>query len=110
MSSQPSGRGHRCTPTEKVHRRQLTRDTIMLQKAKPLSIESHLGMVGQNTGPFPVHPQGVLLMRTRVLSLAAALLLLNPPSTWPADLTKVERTIAKEPAYQTKSPRYCLLV
>jgi hypothetical protein len=26
-----------------------------------------------------------------------------------ADLSKVERTIAKEPAYQTKSPKYCLL-
>jgi hypothetical protein len=27
-----------------------------------------------------------------------------------ADLSKIERRIAKEPAYQTKSPRYCLLV
>src|SRR5215831_8034706 len=27
-----------------------------------------------------------------------------------ADLTKVERAIAKEPAYQSKSPKYCLLV
>jgi hypothetical protein len=27
-----------------------------------------------------------------------------------ADLTKVDRTIAKEPAYKSKSPRYCLLV
>jgi len=26
------------------------------------------------------------------------------------DLNKIERTIAKEPVYQTKSPRYCLLV
>src|SRR5262245_32217921 len=37
-----------------------------------------------------------------VFSLAA-----NAPA---ADLTKIERRIAKEPAYQTKSPRYCLLV
>ena len=27
-----------------------------------------------------------------------------------ADLTKVDRSIKKEPAYQTKSPKYCLLV
>ena len=27
-----------------------------------------------------------------------------------ADLTKIDRTIAKEPAYQTKTPKYCLLV
>jgi len=27
-----------------------------------------------------------------------------------ADLTKVERSIRKEPAYQSKTPRYCLLV
>src|SRR5262249_17112368 len=26
------------------------------------------------------------------------------------DLAKVPRTIAKEPAYETKNPRYCLLV
>ena len=26
------------------------------------------------------------------------------------DLAKIDRTIRKEPAYQTKSPRYCLLV
>src|SRR5262245_57242868 len=26
------------------------------------------------------------------------------------DLTKIDRTIAKEPAYQTKTPKYCLLV
>jgi hypothetical protein len=27
-----------------------------------------------------------------------------------ADLSKIERTIVKEPAYETKKPRYCLLV
>src|SRR5213593_3143164 len=27
-----------------------------------------------------------------------------------ADLTKIDRTIAKEPVYRTKAPRYCLLV
>jgi hypothetical protein len=27
-----------------------------------------------------------------------------------ADLSKIDRTIVKEPAYQTKNPRYCLLV
>jgi hypothetical protein len=30
-------------------------------------------------------------------------------TTWGADLTKMDRTIAKEPAYQSK-PKYCLLV
>ncbi len=27
-----------------------------------------------------------------------------------ADLTKIERTLAKEPAYQSKTPKYCLMV
>ena len=27
-----------------------------------------------------------------------------------ADLSKIDRTIPKEPAYATKAPRYCLLV
>src|SRR5262245_20330579 len=36
-------------------------------------------------------------------------------AVWPfpasaADLSKVDRTIAKEPAYHTKTPKYCLLV
>jgi hypothetical protein len=29
---------------------------------------------------------------------------------WAVDLTRIERTIANEPAYETKSPKYCLLV
>ena len=29
---------------------------------------------------------------------------------WAVDMTKIGRTIAKEPAYQTKTPKYCLLV
>jgi len=45
----------------------------------------------------------------RIPSLALVVLL------WPAaaiavDLTKIERSIAKEPAYDSKSPRYCLMV
>jgi RNA polymerase sigma factor (sigma-70 family) len=31
------------------------------------------------------------------------------PGSWP-DLTKVDRTIATEPAYKTKNPKYCLLL
>src|SRR2546423_744441 len=31
-------------------------------------------------------------------------------TTFAADLSKVERTIAREPAYRSKAPRYCLLV
>src|SRR5262249_8158195 len=30
--------------------------------------------------------------------------------TGPVDLGKIDRTIGKEPAYRTKSPRYCLLL
>src|SRR5262245_11614796 len=41
--------------------------------------------------------------------LAPAVLLLAPLAQ-AADLAKIERKIAKEPAYQTKSPKYCLLV
>jgi hypothetical protein len=49
-------------------------------------------------------------MRTCLLTLVALL--------WPAtfghatqvDLCKIDRTIRKEPVYQTKSPKYCLLV
>src|SRR6516165_162719 len=48
-------------------------------------------------------------MRTHAL-LAAVLLLLFAPVAQATDLAKIERKIAKEPAYQTKSPRYCLLV
>jgi hypothetical protein len=41
--------------------------------------------------------------------LAGAVLLLAPPAQ-AQDLAKIERKIAKEPAYQTKTPKYCLLV
>jgi hypothetical protein len=41
---------------------------------------------------------------------ALAWLALWPAVGAAADLAKIERTIAKEPAYQTKSPRYALLV
>src|SRR5262245_39634776 len=44
----------------------------------------------------------------RVLSALAFLALSLAPAS-AADLTKVDRTIAKEPAYKSK-PRYCLLV
>jgi hypothetical protein len=46
-------------------------------------------------------------MRTH--TLLVALLLLAPVAS-AADLAKIERKIAKEPAYQTKTPKYCLLV
>jgi hypothetical protein len=49
-------------------------------------------------------------MSMRILSLAAAAVLLVPALSPAADLTKIERKIAKEPAYQTKNPKYCLLV
>ena len=47
-------------------------------------------------------------MKTHTV-LAAAVLLLAPLAQ-AADLAKVERKIAREPAYQTKAPKYCLLV
>jgi hypothetical protein len=49
-------------------------------------------------------------MRTASFSLAAAALLCTTLNARPGDLSQVQRTIAREPAYQTKSPRYCLLV
>jgi hypothetical protein len=42
--------------------------------------------------------------------LLCAVVLLGPPFARAADLDKLDRSIAKEPAYQTKSQRYCLLV
>jgi hypothetical protein len=48
-------------------------------------------------------------MTSRTVAVAA--LWLAAATTSPAaDLTKVDRAIRKEPAYQTKDPRYCLLV
>jgi hypothetical protein len=44
------------------------------------------------------------------LYLAAALLVVLPLPAWAVDLTKIERTIAEEPEYQEKTPKYCLLV
>ncbi len=47
----------------------------------------------------------------RMLSFLSALLLAvgAAGTAWATDLTKIDRTIAKEPAYQGK-PKYCLLV
>jgi hypothetical protein len=44
----------------------------------------------------------------RILLIAVGLLLASPASA--ADLAMVDRALAKEPAYQTKTPTYCLLV
>jgi hypothetical protein len=48
-------------------------------------------------------------MRIRTLLVVAAALLLAPLAQ-AGGLANIERKIAREPAYQTKSPRYCLLV
>ena len=47
----------------------------------------------------------------RILSLISTLLVVGNTAVtaWGADLTKIDRTIAKEPAYTSK-PKYCLLV
>jgi hypothetical protein len=41
--------------------------------------------------------------------LAAAVVVLTGHLAWSADLAKVERRILKEPAYESKKPKYCLL-
>ncbi len=46
----------------------------------------------------------------RLFVLIPTLLILCPTPTLGIDLTKIERTIRKEPTYQSKSPKYCLLV
>jgi hypothetical protein len=46
----------------------------------------------------------------RTFGLALTAMLLAAPAAAASDLGKIDRTIAKEPAYQTKEPRYCLLV
>jgi hypothetical protein len=43
-------------------------------------------------------------------SLTLLACLIGYASAEAADLTKIERSIAKEPQYQTKTPEYCLLV
>src|SRR5262245_18688844 len=40
----------------------------------------------------------------------AAVLLVGGSGSWAADLTKIDRTIRHQPVYQSKSPRYGLLV
>jgi hypothetical protein len=47
----------------------------------------------------------------RMLTLVSTLLVVGHTAVtaWGADLTKIDRTIAKEPAYKSK-PKYCLLV
>jgi hypothetical protein len=47
-------------------------------------------------------------MRTAIPLLALAAFV--APYARAADLTKIERSLRKEPAYQTKTPKYCLLV
>jgi hypothetical protein len=47
-------------------------------------------------------------MKSHTLLSAAVLLL--APLAQAADLAKIERRIAREPAYRTKTPKYCLLV
>src|SRR5438876_4940788 len=50
-----------------------------------------------------------LRMRSYLCLLALAVLAANYSGAAAADLDKIERRIAREPAYKTK-PRYCLLV
>ena len=49
-------------------------------------------------------------MRTYLSTLMALLWAASPGHTGPVDLSKIDRTIGKEPAYRTQSPKYCLLL
>src|SRR5262249_49765639 len=53
--------------------------------------------------------EGGLFMRVFVFLLGALSITCFAPSAFAIDLTKIDRTIHKEPAYRTK-PRYALLV
>src|SRR5262245_40186445 len=53
--------------------------------------------------------KGVVPMGTRRLLMALACLAFGSVPAQAGDLTKIDRTIAKEPTYQAK-PKYCLLV
>jgi hypothetical protein len=44
------------------------------------------------------------------LSLSLLACLIFSQTAWSADLTRIDRSIAKEPLYKTKTPEYCLLV
>ena len=48
-------------------------------------------------------------MNISVLSLSLVCLAVSPIAAWATDLSKIDRTIAKEPVYKHK-PKYCLLV
>jgi len=49
-------------------------------------------------------------MNTSRFGLAVLVIVCGALPAWAADLTKIDRTIAKEPAYQTATQKYCLLV
>lgn len=49
-------------------------------------------------------------MRFLTSGVALLPLLLVTPASLATDLAKIDRTIAKEPAYRTKTPKYGLLV
>lgn len=44
------------------------------------------------------------------VALALVAFLWFAAAAWSADLTKIDRSVLKEPVYKTKSPEYCLLV
>ena len=49
-------------------------------------------------------------MRTYLSTLTVLLCAASLGQTGPVDLRKINRTIGKEPAYRTRSPKYCLLL
>src|SRR5947199_8649492 len=65
--------------------------------------------MGGEQAPDPLSTRRCL-MRSHLLLPALAGLALAAGLAPAADLSKVERTIAKEPAYRTKAPLYGLLV
>src|SRR5436305_5556218 len=58
----------------------------------------------------PMKSPKVVVTDGLLVLLTAALLMTGACPTRVADLAKIDRIIAKQPAYQSKHPRYCLLV
>jgi hypothetical protein len=76
----------------------------------------HLGSkirAARRTRPLPLPLEGDVMTILDLRGVSTVFLLAIPvlgTTSHAADLTKVDRSIAKEPAYESKDVRYCLLV
>src|SRR5579884_1450394 len=66
--------------------------------------------IARRFATLPASFQGGVAMRIALFTLAVSLWAVGFGHAGQVDLRKIDRTIRKEPAYQTKSPKYCLLV